>query len=248
MQILHDAPAQLVMPERLLLYSLVSGLRPTAAVEIGTAEGGAAMIICAAMDAVDRGKLVCVDPAPKVTPNDRTKMSHRVSFLESASPEAIAEAHRLLGAFFDFVFVDGNHTYDGVLCDINALVPFLHEDSYLLFHDVHYFEVQDAINEALQRHPFVDCGLLSLDATRTEDVHLGKPVVWGGLRLLRFSSAAREGDERNPQRVTQSLEVERLIGRLRERVSRVPGRYGQMTRSGLKFMYRSLLWIGNRLV
>jgi len=248
MQILYDAPAQLVMPERLLLYSLVSGLRPTAAVEIGTAEGGAAMIICAAMDAVGNGNLVCIDPAPKVTPDDRAKMSHRVSFVSQASPEAIMEARVLLGSVFDFAFVDGDHSYAGVLRDINALLPFLHEDSYLLFHDVHYFEVHDAINEALKRYPFVDCGVLSLEATKSEDIYLGKPVMWGGLRLLRFASAVREGGGHSPAASAQSLEVDRLIRRLNERVNRIPGRYGKAIRRSLKFAYRSLLWIGNRLV
>ena len=42
-QIIYDAPAHLTMPERFLLYSLIYGLRPASVLEIGIAQGGAAL-------------------------------------------------------------------------------------------------------------------------------------------------------------------------------------------------------------
>jgi hypothetical protein len=130
------------------------------------------MIICTAMNAVGSGRLICIDPAPQVAPDHLARMSHRVSLISAASPGAVAWAHELLGSPFDFVFVDGDHTYNGVLRDIEAVSPFLHEGGYVLFHNVHYFEVRDAIDEARKYLPFIDCELLSLDTRRTEYVHL----------------------------------------------------------------------------
>jgi predicted O-methyltransferase YrrM len=46
--VIYDAPVQQLMPERLLLYSLICGLRPERTLEIGTLYGGSTMIICAA--------------------------------------------------------------------------------------------------------------------------------------------------------------------------------------------------------
>lgn len=46
--VIYDAPVQQFMPERLLLYSLICGLRPERTLEIGTLYGGSTMIICAA--------------------------------------------------------------------------------------------------------------------------------------------------------------------------------------------------------
>ena len=226
-QIIYDAPAHLTMPERFLLYSLIYGLRPASVLEIGTAQGGAAMIICAAMDAVGSGRLVCVDPAPQVTPDHLAHLSHRVSFLSAASPEAVTKAHELLGSPFDFIFVDGDHTYSGVLRDIEAVSPFVHEGSYVLFHDVHYFEVQEAIDEACKHLPFIDCGLLSLDATRTEDIHMGKPVVWGGLRLLRFAPSSQSGTERDHHTLSHPAELDTPLVRNREHINGLSGWQGR---------------------
>jgi len=248
-QIIYDAPAHLTLPERFLLYSLIYGLRPASALEIGTAQGGAAMIMCAALDAVGSGRLVCVDPAPQVTPDHRARLSHRVSFLSAASPEAVAKAHELLGSPFDFVFVDGDHTYSGVLRDIEAVSLFLHEGSYVLFHDVHYFEVQDAIDEARKYLPFIDCGLLSLDATKTEYLHLGKPVVWGGLRLLRFAPASQRGAERDNHILSRPAEPDTSITRNREHSNGLSvSQSRKMIRSRGKSMLRRLrgLWSGSR--
>ena len=246
-QILYDAPAHLTMPERFLLYSLVYGLRPVSAVEIGTAQGGAAMIICAAMDATGSGRLVCIDPAPQVAPDHLATLSHRVSLISAASPEAVAQAHELLESPFDFVFVDGDHTYRGVLRDIEAVGPFLRAGSYVLFHDVHYFEVQDAIDEARKYLPFVDCGLLSLDETRTEYLHMGKPVVWGGLRLLRFApSRRRAGGDSRP--LSPPTELHAPSAPDEERINEISpwrgrGGVGERGKSALKRLRG--LWKGN---
>lgn len=244
-QILYDAPAHLTMPERFLLYSLVYGLRPASAVEIGTAQGGAAMIICTAMDAVGSGRLICIDPAPQVAPDHLARISHRVSLISTASPEAVIQAHESLGSPFDFVFVDGDHTYSGVLRDIEAVSRFLREGSYVLFHDVHYFEVQDAIDEARKRLPFIDCGLLSFDETRTEHVHMGKPVVWGGLRLLRFAPSSQRGTERDGRTVPRPTELDTLDVRNKGHINGLSGWRGRgMIGDRGKFALRRLrgLW------
>src|SRR5713226_6816576 len=113
-EIIYESPAQLLLPERLLLYALVYGLRPSVAVEIGTCEGGGALIICAAMDAAGHGQLVCVDPAPKVAQDHLARIAHRAVLFEGYSPEAISRVYELVGARFDLVFVDGNHSYEAV--------------------------------------------------------------------------------------------------------------------------------------
>ena len=64
----YTAPAELRMPERVALYSLVFGLQPRNVLEIGTFRGGSTAIICGAMDDTGCGQLACVDPTPKVDP------------------------------------------------------------------------------------------------------------------------------------------------------------------------------------
>lgn len=245
-EVVYEVPAQMVLPERLLLYSLVYALRPTLALEIGTAEGGSARIICAAMDAAGGGRLVCVDPAPNIAPEHWVHIDHRVALVRGTSTEtaAIVRASGVENVQFDFVLVDGDHSYQGVLNDIEIVSQFLHEGSYLLFHDAHYFEVRKAIDTALRQYPLVDCGLLSLEATETNETYLGHLVRWGGLRLLRCVSSSDRGMEQNRITFHDFTDLDSLLFRLRERASCLPGWHGLVVRKALKFTYRSLLKIG----
>jgi predicted O-methyltransferase YrrM len=221
LEVIHAAPAQMLLPERLMLYALVYGLRPQRALEVGTAEGGAAMIMCAAMDAANCGQLICVDPEPKVTPETSARLAHRVTLIQKPSPEAISQAYQVADGHFDFAFIDGDHSYTGVLRDIHAVTPCMRDGGYLLFHDVHYVEVREAIDEALQQFPFVDCGLLSVECTPTKEMHRGELIVWGGLRLLRvFPSKPQQQSQtgRDLQSLTGS---EPVASRLRRRLQAV---------------------------
>jgi len=242
--IIYQSPAQMLLSERTLLYALVYGLRPAVALEIGTAQGGSAMIICAAMDASGCGRLVCVDQAIKIVPDNLTRVAHRISLLEGLSFETIPRAYELVKTQFDFAFVDGDHSYEGVLKDIEAVSQFLREGSYVLFHDAHYFEVKEAIDATLKRYPFVDCGMLSLEATLTNDIHMGKPVVWGGLRLLRFLPSLQGFNGRREETAQTQTELDVLTARVRERVGNLSGWHGALIRKTLRLSYRSMLGLG----
>ncbi|MEM4283839.1 MAG: class I SAM-dependent methyltransferase [Candidatus Caldarchaeum sp.] len=188
LEVLHTTPAQLAMSERLLLYALVYGLRPSRCLEIGTAQGGSALITCAALDRLGAGQLIIVDPSPQIAPEHWARMAHRAVLIEQPSPQALPQAYQVAQSRFDFVFIDGNHHFEYVLQDIEGVLPFLKEGAYILLHDAHYFEVAEAVAVALQRHPhLVDCGMISTEANITNDFYKGKRVIWAGFRLLRFS-------------------------------------------------------------
>jgi len=170
------------MPERVLLYGIVAGLAPERTLEIGTFLGGSALIIAAALDDVDAGSMWCVDPEPRVEPADWSRIAHRATMVAQPSPAALAEARSEAGAGFDFCLIDGDHSRDGVWRDIEGTLPVLADESWILFHDAHFHEVREAIDEALAAHPeqLHDAGLVSAHST-TDD----NGVMWGGLRLVR---------------------------------------------------------------
>ncbi|MFN2503613.1 MAG: class I SAM-dependent methyltransferase [Acidimicrobiales bacterium] len=189
--IIHDAPVWMTMQERVVLYGLVAGLQPRTVLEIGTFQGGSTMIMCAALDDLGEGRIVCVDPDPRVDPQHWASIEHRATMVAAPSPEAVAEAARRAGAPFDVALIDGDHSFDGVVRDIEATLPTLADDAHLIFHDVHYFEVGDAIDRCLERHGDVlcDAGLVSAGVTPHEEESPGREVFWGGLRLLRYRRA-----------------------------------------------------------
>jgi hypothetical protein len=195
-QHLLDAPAELLLPERLLMYSLVRGLRPARCLEIGTHFGGSTTITCAALDDVGAGRLVCVDPHPLVPADVWAGLAHRATMLRGMSPGALADAMAMAGGPFDFVFIDGDHTHAGVVRDVEAVLAVAAPGAHLLFHDSHYWEVRDAIDECVARYPtrLVDAGTLSALATAPIQAPDGTSACWGGFRMLRLAATSPTKD------------------------------------------------------
>jgi len=186
----RDAPALMLPPERVLLYAIVRGLQPRRLLEIGTHKGGSTLIICAALDEIGDGLVACIDPNPVIDPQDWERVAHRATMIVGSSPDAIGGAADVAGGGFDFVLIDGDHEYKGVRRDIDGVLPRLAPDSYLLFHDSHYWQIGQAIDEAVTDNPsLVDCGTLSRATANEDRTESGHAVVWGGLRLLRYAGA-----------------------------------------------------------
>lgn len=183
--VIHDAPVHQLMSERLVLYSLVFGTQPERALEIGTLYGGSTMIMCAAMDDVDKGKIACVDPEPRVTPEHWRLVEHRATMVQGFSPGVLGDAVNAVGGPFDFALIDGDHSYDGVVRDFEGVLPHLADEAWLLFHDAHFHEVRDGIDDVLAKHTDTlhDAGLVS-NASAPEPTN--PEILWGGFRLVRF--------------------------------------------------------------
>jgi hypothetical protein len=175
--------------ERVLLYGLVYGVRPKRVLEIGTFQGGSALIIAAALDDIGDGVMVCVDPNPRLPQENLDRISHRASIVAAPSPEALLKAEQVAGGKFDFALIDGDHSYDGVIRDVEGTLPALQPNTYLLFHDAHYDPVRRGINTMLAKYPFElqDCGMMSAHANPDAD---NPGVLWGGIRVLRYRPAA----------------------------------------------------------
>ena len=148
------------------------------------------MIMCAALDEIGEGVIVCIDGNPVVEPHDWERVAHRTSMIVGLSPDAVPQAAEVAGGSFDFVLIDGDHTTNGVRRDVEGLLPLLAPDSYVVFHDSHYWQVGAAIDQSLVAfsHVLVDCGTLSRQEQPEAEgrVESGHPVVWGGIRLLRY--------------------------------------------------------------
>src|SRR5581483_11266873 len=146
LDVIHDAPAWLTPSERLTIYQLVFSLMPERVIEIGTLHGGSCQIICAAMDDVGKGSLVCIDPQPDIWIDWET-VAHRATLLKGFSPQIIPQAHDVAGGDFDLAYIDAGHAYEEVRADVLGCLPFMAPDSYMLFHDAHHPPVKAAIDD-----------------------------------------------------------------------------------------------------
>jgi predicted O-methyltransferase YrrM len=188
LDVIRWAPAWMTRAERLLLYSLVFGLRPRCYLEIGTLKGGSTLIVSTAMDASDNdGRMVCVEPNPQIDPEHWSRIGSRAALLQGFSPDILSDAYETAGSPFDFVFIDGDHTYAGVLRDANGVLPFVADGAYLLFHDSFFPDVARAIHIFVAQHSdqIVDFGTLTREVTLQPQPQ-AEPIRWGGLRMMQI--------------------------------------------------------------
>jgi predicted O-methyltransferase YrrM len=181
------APVWMTRAERLLLYTLAFCLRPRRYLEIGTLKGGSALLVNAALTSLQaEGRLVCVDPKPEIEPEHWKILEPRTTLLTGYSPDILARACEAAGGQFDFILIDGDHSYQGVLRDARGVLPYAADGAYILCHDSFFADVARGIDEVVKQHApeIVDFGTLTREVTVQTD-SAGRAVEWGGLRLLQ---------------------------------------------------------------
>lgn len=184
-EFVYASPAEMRMPERVALYSLVFGLQPRNCLEIGSFRCGSSAIIFGALEDTGCGQLACVEPDPQVDPQLWSRIRTRCRLFEGHSPDILPEVVRQTGDKFDFALIDGDHHYESVCRDVEGLLPFLADEAYLLFHDAHSDWVKRALGEIVAANAnLTDCGMLSVEPTVLQEN--GQSETWAGLRLLRF--------------------------------------------------------------
>ena len=161
---LYYAPGGLGWAERTLLFATVFGARPRNVLIVGKQQGGAALIVVAALDDLGLGAVTCVDPDPNISPDHWLKMGHRTTLV--TAEEALAKARERSGSAFDFAFLD----LSAMAPDWDALAAALHGGATILAHG-------GPTDFAVAHPEFCDGGVLVPQAEGS-----------GGLRLLRRRS------------------------------------------------------------
>jgi predicted O-methyltransferase YrrM len=190
--VLGTAPVSMLPAERLLLYTLIFGVRPQRYLEVGTLFGGSAAIVCAALDVLDLDtRMILVDPEPKIDPSLWAHLQRRATLVRGYSPASLREAADAAGGRFDFVLIDGDHSQEGTLRDLDGVLPFCLDGAYILCHDCFFPTVTQAVDEFACRHAsrVVDFGPLTRDTSAAADANgntsAEHPARWGGIRVLQ---------------------------------------------------------------
>lgn len=133
------------------IYSLLELLqeeRPRRVLEIGSARGGTLFLFSRVV--ADDALLVSVDlpygpfggsydgaASPLLRSFARDRQRVELIRADSRSPETVARVRRLLaGGQLDFLFIDGDHSYDGVRMDYETYAPLVREGGLIAFHDI----------------------------------------------------------------------------------------------------------------
>lgn len=85
-----------------------------------------------------------LDRAEKVAHAALGDYGHKIKWIKKKSAEA---AEAFIDGSLDFVYIDGNHSYDSVREDIGLYYPKLKEGGLLAGHDYDYLDVKKAVDE-----------------------------------------------------------------------------------------------------
>jgi predicted O-methyltransferase YrrM len=146
------------------LLQLLAEAKPQRVLEIGTANGGTLFLF--ARTAANDAHLISVDlPAGEFGdgyPIWRIPLYHsfakpgqRIDLIRADSHDDLTRVRieRLLqGAKLDFLFLDGDHTYDGVKADFQMYSPLIRSGGLIAFHDI--TEFNDRVAAFIPERPF----------------------------------------------------------------------------------------------
>jgi predicted O-methyltransferase YrrM len=129
-----------------LLYGLARSLKPRVCVEIGSARGKSACYIGMALRDNGLGKLYAIDPHTRTDWNDSNSVDTYEIFNKNLKYVGVNgyvevirkgsdEAARGWDRPIDLLFIDGDHSYEGVRRDWEAYSRFLTDFGVTVFHD-----------------------------------------------------------------------------------------------------------------
>lgn len=180
--------------------------KPRVVVEIGTHAGGVFYGLC---QIADPSALVVsidlpaeeigadkIDYSSKAVIGDEKIRAHGQPGQEihlirgdSHSPESVAELEKILdGREIDVLFIDGDHTYDGVKQDYELYNGYVRPGGMVVFHDIipiyeHYATIHnDGISE-------VDKFWAEVSKGRKTAEFKAEPKIWGGIGVLYKAEA-----------------------------------------------------------
>jgi predicted O-methyltransferase YrrM len=129
-----------------LLHGLARSLKPEVCVEIGSARGMSACFVGMALALNGKGKLYAIDPHSPTEWNDlgsvnsyeimvknvrSLALSRYVEIVRKTSVEAVQSWNRKI----DLLFIDGDHSYEGIKLDWELFSPYVAPFGAVVFHD-----------------------------------------------------------------------------------------------------------------
>src|SRR6266545_985458 len=156
--------------------ALLADHPPQVVVEVGADAGGTLW----AWQQLGTRRVIGVDQSHGPYSSGATLNDHgcEVVYGDSHDPATLQALKDLLaGELVDLLFIDGDHTYDGVKQDFEMYSPLVHDAGMVAFHDIcHHPD-----------HPDVGVDMLwrQLGGGALKDEIVTDPPTWGGIGVLR---------------------------------------------------------------
>jgi predicted O-methyltransferase YrrM len=184
-----------------LLFGLVRAMRPSVCVEIGSARGLSACYVGLALKQLGSGRLYAIDPHTQTNWNDRDSVDTDRLMRRNLRAFGVADYVTVIREYsdkaaegwdrpIDMIFIDGDHSYEGVKRDWGLFVPHVRDFGVVIFHDTLWDIAPDPnlAREDMGVPRFVDDLRRQGYPVITLDQHCGISMVQpkvGGLSLVR---------------------------------------------------------------
>lgn len=145
-QVRHITKRSSILPSQgQLLHRIVRYFKPDIILEMGTSLGISSIYqVSAAPESFFIGIEGCATTAAIAEQNlskfsDNNSYSIVIGNFSKLLPTVLSKIEKL-----DFAFIDGNHAYSPTMEYFSKLLPYFHEDSVLIIHDINYSKGMEA--------------------------------------------------------------------------------------------------------
>lgn len=140
-----------------LLYRLVKYYQPQTILELGTSLGVTTAYFAQANPSariitIEGSESIANVAAQNFSTLQVSNIQQRTGNFDEVLP-VVLEQHPLL----DLAYVDGNHRYEPTVRYFQQLLPALHNNSILVFDDIHWSAEMERAWEEIKNHPSVQC-------------------------------------------------------------------------------------------
>lgn len=142
-----------------LLFRLVKHYDPKTILELGTSLGITTAYLATAnpnaqVTTVEGSDAVAEAAQKNFDALQLKNIQLRTGNFDDVLPSVL---RHLLSPFLDLAYLDGNHRYQPTLNYFHQLLPHLHNDSILVFDDIHWSKEMETAWEEIKAHPSVRC-------------------------------------------------------------------------------------------
>ena len=147
----------LTKKDALILYSIVRGVAPKNTLEIGRCFGTSTMVICGALSDNGHGHLDSVDILDAFEPKVRNLTTGFLTEYIFDSKEVTERLEKKYQLFF----IDGDHSLEYQIIDIESSICLSDDNSWLILHDANLKETIDAVKYCCEKYnSLIDFGRL----------------------------------------------------------------------------------------
>ncbi len=136
-----------------LLFRISKYFKPNSILELGTSLG---MSTCALSLGNPKAKITTIEGCPETSAIAKEQFKlYKLNNINLIVNEFENELNSLKSKKFDFIYIDGNHQKEATINYFNTLLKSVHNDSLMIFDDIHWSKGMTEAWETIKQDPNV---------------------------------------------------------------------------------------------